>query len=91
MGLGFTAGVGAAMKVFKGIGVTLEIAPTYAVANVTQYPEERTGNATATCIFKKNASNPVPDNPSPNTSYLRGQPRHEFNSVAVNMGVRHGF
>jgi hypothetical protein len=95
-GFGFTAGIGAAITVFDRIGVKVEIAPTYAYANVTQYTERTTNilmgfNTTQTYIFKKNGADPAPANPAPNTTYISGQPRHEFNSVAFKLGVYYSF
>jgi hypothetical protein len=94
-GFGFTAGVGAAITVFDRIGVKVEIAPTYAIANITQYIERTTNilgsDTTHTYIFKKNGANPAPANPAPNTTYISGQPRHEFNSLAFKFGVYYSF
>jgi hypothetical protein len=84
-GFGFTAGVGAAIAVTDNIGVKLEITPTYAFANVTQYTDQKSGQATATYVFLNNTAT-LPKNPPPNTYYQFDQPRHTFNSVALKLG-----
>jgi hypothetical protein len=46
---------------------------------------------THTYVFKKNGADPAPANPAPNTTYMSGQPRHEFTSVAIKLGAYYSF
>lgn len=88
-GFGFTAGAGAAIMVSDKIGVKVEVSPTYAFANLTQYTDksaDNTGLYTTTTYIYKNNTAPLPPSTA-NTFYINGQQRRSFSSIAVNLGV----
>jgi hypothetical protein len=91
LGFGFTAGVGAVCSLNDRMGIKLDIAPTYAFANVTQftYGDPYANPKTKTYIYKNDTPN-LPQS-TPETIYLNGQPRHRFISVAAQLGMTYTF
>jgi hypothetical protein len=92
-GFGFTAGAGAALTIFGKMGIKVEIAPTYAFADITEYTDSQTDQnnvtTTTTHIFKNNTGALPPS--TQDTIYVYGQPRPTFNSVAMKLGVYYSF
>jgi hypothetical protein len=93
LGMGFSAGVGAVFALSDAMGIKLEVQPTYAQANITEYTEtlvDQSYNATTTTYVFENDKTTLKD-PEPNTIYRHGQPRRTFKSVAVKLGMCYGF
>jgi hypothetical protein len=92
-GWGFTAGVGAVYSITDQIGVKLEISPTFAYANITQYTYTHGASLTKeTYIFKNDTKDQdFPQNPPSGTFYRHGQPRDRFNSLDIKLGACYDF
>ena len=87
-GIGFAAGIGAAFMISEKMGFKVEMAPTYAFASCTQIEYTQDGE-TMTVIFKNNT--PVLPDDTATKSYVHGQPRLSFSSVALKAGISLGF
>lgn len=85
LGWGFSAGIGAVIRVSEKVGIKLEITPTFAFARQSQYVKEF-GGTTSTYIYKDNMA-PIPATNKDNTWYIRNAPRDLYSSVAVKAGV----
>jgi opacity protein-like surface antigen len=91
MGWGFTAGVGAEYSITDRINIKLEVSPTIANANITQYTLTHGQSGIKETYIFQNDAKTFPPNPPMNTYYRHGQPRNRFNSLDFRLGASFGF
>jgi hypothetical protein len=87
-GFGIAAGIGTVYRISGKIGIKVEIAPTYAFANLTQYMWEQDGTKHTTIYFNDTRKLPASGG---DPLYTHGQPRDSFSSVSVKTGICYGF
>jgi outer membrane protein W len=87
-GFGFSGGIGAGYNLSDKLGLRVELAPTYAFANLAKTTFEQDG-ITYTIIYKNNTIDLPADTET--TSYRRNQIRDSFSSIAAKVGLFFAF